>query len=166
MRRIKITLAYDGGGFHGWQVQPGLPTVQGALEQIVSDMEGAPVHGCPVDETGAMAHLDQGADGAIWPEWGTLARSDTPVECTDLVAGGEDVGEHQQLFVRHPGRGLVGGGVGEGHPYVLGLRAVDLVTEDPAATAQALTSAGSAPACRCTGCGLHGEGGQLRGSGS
>ena len=29
MRRIKITLAYDGGRFHGWQVQPGLPTIQG-----------------------------------------------------------------------------------------------------------------------------------------
>lgn len=44
MRRIKIQLAYDGGGFHGWQVQPGLPTIQGALEEIVSEIEGAPVH--------------------------------------------------------------------------------------------------------------------------
>ena len=43
MRRIKIQLAYDGGGFHGWQIQPGLPTIQGALEEIVSAMEGAPV---------------------------------------------------------------------------------------------------------------------------
>jgi tRNA pseudouridine38-40 synthase len=43
-RRIRIEVAYDGGGFHGWQVQPGLPTIQGTLEQIVSEMEGAPVH--------------------------------------------------------------------------------------------------------------------------
>jgi tRNA pseudouridine38-40 synthase len=44
MRRIRVQLAYDGGGFHGWQVQPGLPTIQGALEEIVSAIEGAPVH--------------------------------------------------------------------------------------------------------------------------
>src|SRR5215475_13296064 len=44
MRRIRITLAYDGGGFHGWQIQPNLPTIQGKLEEILSGMEGKPVH--------------------------------------------------------------------------------------------------------------------------
>lgn len=29
--RIRIDLAYDGGGFHGWAAQPGLRTVQGEL---------------------------------------------------------------------------------------------------------------------------------------
>jgi tRNA pseudouridine38-40 synthase len=29
--RIRIDLAYDGGGFHGWAAQPGLRTVQGDL---------------------------------------------------------------------------------------------------------------------------------------
>jgi len=43
MRRVKIKVAYDGGGFHGWQVQPGLATIQGALEEILSGIEGAPV---------------------------------------------------------------------------------------------------------------------------
>lgn len=30
--RVRIDLAYDGGPFSGWAVQPGLPTVQGAVE--------------------------------------------------------------------------------------------------------------------------------------
>ena len=44
MRRIKIIIAYDGTDFHGWHTQPGLPTIQGALEDIVSGIEGEPVH--------------------------------------------------------------------------------------------------------------------------
>ncbi len=34
-RNLKITLAYDGSEFHGWQVQPGLPTVQGTLAECI-----------------------------------------------------------------------------------------------------------------------------------
>ena len=56
MRRLKITIAYDGSAFHGWQVQPGLPTVQGALEQILSEMEGAPVHVAGSGRTDAGVH--------------------------------------------------------------------------------------------------------------
>ena len=41
MRRIRIALAYDGTDFHGWQVQPDLPTIQGTLEAVVSEIEGA-----------------------------------------------------------------------------------------------------------------------------
>jgi len=49
MRRIKITVAYDGREFHGWQVQPGLPTIQGVLENILSEIEG---HHVPVAGSG------------------------------------------------------------------------------------------------------------------
>ena len=56
MRRIKITLAYDGSAFHGWQVQPGLPTVQGIIEAIVSGMEGRPVPVAGSGRTDAGVH--------------------------------------------------------------------------------------------------------------
>jgi tRNA pseudouridine38-40 synthase len=55
-RRIKITLAYDGRGFHGWQVQPGLATIQGTLEEIVGGMEGRPVHVAGSGRTDAGVH--------------------------------------------------------------------------------------------------------------
>jgi tRNA pseudouridine38-40 synthase len=56
MRRILIRLAYDGGGFHGWQVQPGLPTIQGTLEEILSNMEGCPVQVAGSGRTDAGVH--------------------------------------------------------------------------------------------------------------
>jgi tRNA pseudouridine38-40 synthase len=36
----KLTLAYDGSGFHGWQVQPGLITVQGTLADCLERLTG------------------------------------------------------------------------------------------------------------------------------
>ncbi len=42
-RRIRFTVTYDGTDYHGWQVQPDLPTIQGTLEAIAGRIEGAPV---------------------------------------------------------------------------------------------------------------------------
>ncbi len=36
----KITLAYDGTAFHGWQIQPGLPSIQGTLSQAIYTIIG------------------------------------------------------------------------------------------------------------------------------
>lgn len=44
MRRFKITLSYDGTNYHGWQVQPDLATIQGTIESVMAQIEGAPVH--------------------------------------------------------------------------------------------------------------------------
>jgi len=39
-RTWKLTLAYDGTDFHGWQVQPGRPTIQGAVQAALGRVTG------------------------------------------------------------------------------------------------------------------------------
>jgi|SRR5579863_1564946 tRNA pseudouridine38-40 synthase len=43
MRNIKITLAYDGADFSGWQVQPGAETIQGSLAFAIGRVTGEKV---------------------------------------------------------------------------------------------------------------------------
>lgn len=40
MRSLKLTLAYDGTRFAGWQYQPGRVTVQGTLEEAIQQVTG------------------------------------------------------------------------------------------------------------------------------
>ncbi|MBD3217528.1 MAG: tRNA pseudouridine(38-40) synthase TruA [candidate division Zixibacteria bacterium] len=40
MYNYKITIEYDGSAFNGWQVQPGLRTVQGEIEKAVIEVSG------------------------------------------------------------------------------------------------------------------------------
>ena len=42
-RNLKITLAYDGSDFRGWQIQPGFLTVQGILAEIIGRITGEKV---------------------------------------------------------------------------------------------------------------------------
>jgi len=39
----KLTLSYDGSTFHGWQVQPNLPTIQGTLSATLRHLTGETV---------------------------------------------------------------------------------------------------------------------------
>lgn len=38
MRNIKINLAYDGTDFRGWAIQPGQPTIQGAVVDVIEKL--------------------------------------------------------------------------------------------------------------------------------
>ncbi len=41
MRTLRLTIAYDGTEFHGWQVQPGMRTVEGVVRDALGGMLGA-----------------------------------------------------------------------------------------------------------------------------
>ena len=43
MRNIKLTIEYDGTNYHGWQIQPGLETIQGILQARLSTITKADV---------------------------------------------------------------------------------------------------------------------------
>jgi tRNA pseudouridine38-40 synthase len=56
MRNLKLTLAYDGTTFHGWQIQPNLPTVQGTLQAALEKLFNHPVNVTGSGRTDAGVH--------------------------------------------------------------------------------------------------------------
>ena len=40
LRRVKLTVLYDGSNYSGWQIQPGRGTIQGVLTDAVGDLIG------------------------------------------------------------------------------------------------------------------------------
>jgi tRNA pseudouridine38-40 synthase len=58
MRNLKLTLAYDGTEFHGWQIQPQLPTVQGQLQETLRKLfnHDVQVTGSGRTDAGVHAH--------------------------------------------------------------------------------------------------------------
>jgi tRNA pseudouridine38-40 synthase len=56
----RLTLAYDGTAYAGWQVQPGRATVQGLLNDKLAKLFGAPIRTQATSRTDAGVHaLDQ-----------------------------------------------------------------------------------------------------------
>jgi tRNA pseudouridine38-40 synthase len=57
MRNIKLTISYDGAGFHGWQYQPGIPTIQGSINEAARKItqEKIVVHGASRTDAGVHA---------------------------------------------------------------------------------------------------------------
>lgn len=58
--RVRLDLAYDGGGFAGWAAQPGLRTVQGTLEEALATVLGTARRGEPVPRLTVAGRTDAG----------------------------------------------------------------------------------------------------------
>jgi tRNA pseudouridine38-40 synthase len=56
MPLYRITLAYDGTNYRGWQVQPEQPTIQGVLQECLAAMAGHPVNVVGAGRTDAGVH--------------------------------------------------------------------------------------------------------------
>lgn len=66
MRSLKLTVAYDGSPFVGWQRQAEGRSIQGLLEAILSDIDGAPVEVAGAGRTDAGVHaLGQVASAGV-----------------------------------------------------------------------------------------------------
>ena len=55
-RRIKLVLHYDGTGYHGWQRQPGVPTIQDTVEQALEKLCGSAISLTGSSRTDAGVH--------------------------------------------------------------------------------------------------------------
>jgi len=56
MKRIKLTVAYDGTDFHGWQLQPGVRTVEGDLNRALSMLLGEEIQVIGASRTDSGVH--------------------------------------------------------------------------------------------------------------
>ena len=76
MPRLRLRIAYRGTHYHGWQAQPGLPTIQGslleagakllALPQEAFTIQGASRTDAGVHALGQTAHLDHDTGRTTW----------------------------------------------------------------------------------------------------
>jgi tRNA pseudouridine38-40 synthase len=53
VRNIKLTIAYDGTEYHGWQFQPGFRTIQGVLTEALRSLLGERARICGASRTDA-----------------------------------------------------------------------------------------------------------------
>lgn len=70
--RVRLLVAYDGSGFHGFAEQTGVPTVGGALREAIEKVARAPVELTCAGRTDAGVHA-----------WGQVVHTDLPAD-TDL----------------------------------------------------------------------------------
>ncbi len=55
-RKIKLTIAYDGSDYHGWQIQPDHTTVQGIISEALKKLLGYSVRVVGASRTDAGVH--------------------------------------------------------------------------------------------------------------
>src|SRR5690625_3632181 len=74
--RIRIDLAYDGTTYHGWAAQPGLPTVQEAVETGLATIFREPINVTVAGRTDAGVHAAR-----------QVIHCDVPVQRWDQLPG-------------------------------------------------------------------------------
>jgi tRNA pseudouridine38-40 synthase len=67
-RTVQLVLHYDGAGFHGWQQQPGMRTVQGVLEDALERLSGSRIAALGSGRTDAGVHARGQAVGVRVPD--------------------------------------------------------------------------------------------------
>ncbi len=55
-RRIRLTVAYDGTGYHGWQLQNNADSIEGELNRAIREITGEEVHVIGASRTDAGVH--------------------------------------------------------------------------------------------------------------
>lgn len=106
MPRIRLTVAYVGTRYHGWQVQATGPTIQGAIEDRLARICGEPVrlHGSGrtdsgVHALGQVAHFDAPESKKHVP-WGQALNSMLPDDITIVDAVEAPLDFHARFSVR------------------------------------------------------------------
>jgi tRNA pseudouridine38-40 synthase len=56
VRNIKLTIEYDGAAYHGWQIQPGLRTIQGVMREQIAQITQKKVNLIGAGRTDAGVH--------------------------------------------------------------------------------------------------------------
>ena len=80
MRTLKLTLAYDGGDFIGWQRQPIGQSIQGELERAFKEIEGKHIDVHGAGRTDAGVHALAQVASVSWPAY-------EPVACPQCAQG-------------------------------------------------------------------------------
>ncbi|MBI4166510.1 MAG: tRNA pseudouridine(38-40) synthase TruA [Acidobacteria bacterium] len=82
MRNIRLTLAYDGTNFHGWQRQPNAPTIQACVENAIERVTGLQSTVWASGRTDAGVHAAAQVCNFI---------TECPIPCSNLVKALNDV---------------------------------------------------------------------------
>lgn len=102
-KNVRLTVAYDGRAFFGWQRHPGKPTVQGVLEQALSAVAEAPVEVRGAGRTDRGTHANGQVASARVPaalDVSTLRealRAHLPEGLSILSAESADKGFHARM---------------------------------------------------------------------
>jgi len=56
LKRVMLVAAYDGTAYHGWQIQPGVPTIEGELNKALSGLLGEDIQVIGASRTDSGVH--------------------------------------------------------------------------------------------------------------